>query len=220
MRWSEKRGMKWIAIPTAAALLGWGGAALAAGGTTDVSMATTVVVTSAVTAAITYSSGSSLLFNEGAAPSGTTTPCVAGGSSCMPSNIATLSLQAPGASDFTISAYDTGYVGTSNQNDTIPGSALGFTPGLGAFSDSGVQLTTSASSPVNLFSPALGLSNFAVANSPAVLIGGGQVGGEIPGAAPGQPGGGGPWLMAGVVIPANTPADTYTNTVTFIVQAS
>ncbi len=208
MRRSGPHGMQWLAIPAAATLLGWGGAVLAAGGTTDANMATTVVVTSAVTASVTYSSGASLLFNNGSTKSGTTGPCVAGGY-CSPSNTATLSIQAPGTTQLALSVYDSDYRG-QNAANSIPGSSLGIVPGFGNFADSPVQVSSTSSSPVNLI-PGIG------SDTPTESFGGSI---SIPiGEAP-TVAAGGWWFGTGIAIPSNTPADTYTNAVTFVVQAS
>jgi hypothetical protein len=196
----------WVGAAAVGAIVAWSAGALAAGGSGQATVQTSVAVTPAVFLKVSYACGS------GSCTSGTLSfgpanggECEAGNAAatCAATNSVNVNIQSPGASTFALSAYDTAF--TDGSGDSMPGSALNFSPcALGNCFTKGYvydALSSDQNTPTPLWSGApLAASGTNV-----------QFGLFI-----GFPDTVWPTLL----IPAGTPAGTYTNTFTLIVTTS
>lgn len=204
------KSLRWywyLAGALAGALTAFGAVALAAGGTAQATVQTSVTVTPGVVLKVTYPCGTAC-----STTSGTLAFAPANGGRCEPgntiatcetSNDANLNIQSPGASTFALSAYDSDF--TDGNGDTMPGSALNFSPCAagGCFTGGYVYdpVSSSAASPTALWSGA------ALAASGSNVVIGNEVGFAET-------------AWANILIPAATVPGNYSNTVTLIVTAS
>ena len=204
------RGARWLGYVAGAvggALAAFGAVALAAGGTGQAAVQTTVAVVPGVVLQVTYPCGTSCSTASGTLPFG---PYLGGRcepgnavATCAATNYALLTIQAPGATTFALSAYESAFADAAG--DTMPGSALELSPcaAAGCFAQGYVYdpVSASSASPTPLWAGA------ALATGSTNVDIGNQVG--FP-----------ETVWANVVIPAATAPGSYSNTVTLIVTAS